>query len=63
MQGRAYRPGRKGRVSIAHGIRDSLHVRLAAPFEWRVENVMRKKEMGKDTAQKFVTDTDEKGMT
>jgi len=50
----------RGGVSIAHGIRDSLHVRLVAPFEWRVENVMRKKEMAKETAQKFVTDTDEK---
>jgi hypothetical protein len=31
-----------------------------APFEWRVDNVMMKKEMGKDIAQKFVTDTDDK---
>lgn len=50
----------RGGVSIAHNVRDSLHVRLVAPFEWRVDNVMRKKEMGKDIAQKFVIDTDEK---
>jgi hypothetical protein len=50
----------RGGVSIAHNVRDSLHVRVVAPFEWRVENVMRKKEMGKDIAQKFVADTDEK---
>ena len=50
----------RGGVSIAHNVRDSLHVRLVAPFEWRVENVMRKKEIGKDIAQKFVIDTDEK---
>lgn len=50
----------RGGVSIAHNVRDSLHVRLAAPFEWRVDNVMRKKEMSKDIAQKFVIDTDEK---
>ncbi|MDX9945771.1 MAG: cytidylate kinase-like family protein [Bacteroidales bacterium] len=50
----------RGGVSIAHNVKDSLHVRLVAPFEWRVDNVMRKKEMGRDIAQKFVTDTDEK---
>ncbi|MBN2665498.1 MAG: cytidylate kinase-like family protein [Bacteroidales bacterium] len=50
----------RGGVSIAHNVRDSLHVRLVAPFEWRVGNVMRKKEMSKDIAQKFVIDTDEK---
>ena len=50
----------RGGVSIAHNVKDSLHVRLVAPFEWRVDNVMRKKEMGKDIAQKFVTDTDDK---
>lgn len=50
----------RGGVSIAHNLRDSFHVRLVAPFEWRVENVMKKKEMGKDTARKFVIDTDEK---
>lgn len=50
----------RGGVSIAHNVKDSLHVRLVAPFEWRVENVMRKKEMGMDIARKFVMDTDEK---
>jgi cytidylate kinase len=50
----------RGGVSIAHNVKDSLHVRLVAPFEWRVDNVMMKKEMGKDIAQKFVTDTDDK---
>lgn len=50
----------RGGVSIAHNVKDSLHVRLVAPFEWRVENVMRKKEMGMEIARKFVMDTDEK---
>ncbi|MFZ2340461.1 MAG: cytidylate kinase-like family protein [Bacteroidales bacterium] len=50
----------RGSVSIAHNVKDSFHVRLVAPYEWRVDNVMRKKEMSKDIAQKFVTDTDEK---
>jgi cytidylate kinase len=50
----------RGGVSIARDIADSLHIRLVAPFYWRVENVMKKKEMNIDTAEKFVVDTDEK---
>jgi cytidylate kinase len=50
----------RGGVSIARDIKDALHVRLTAPFYWRVENVMRKKEMGLETAEKFVIETDEK---
>jgi cytidylate kinase len=50
----------RGSVSIAHDIKDSLHVRLVAPFLWRVENVMRKKEMNLETAEKYVLDTDSK---
>ena len=51
--------GRAG-VSIAHDIIDSLHIRLVAPFNWRVENVMKKKNMDIETAEEFVVDTDEK---
>jgi len=50
----------RGGVSIARDIKDALHVRLSAPFYWRVENVMRKKEMGLETAEKYVIETDEK---
>jgi len=50
----------RGGVSIAHEIADALHIRLIAPFYWRVGNVMKKKEMGIETAEKFVVDTDEK---
>ncbi len=50
----------RGGVSIAHNIADSLHVRLIAPFYWRVENVMKKKEMDIETAEEYVVDTDEK---
>ena len=50
----------RGGVSIAHNIVDSLHIRLIAPFYWRVENVMKKKEMNMETAEKYVVDTDEK---
>lgn len=50
----------RGGVSIAHEISDALHIRLIAPFYWRVENVMKKKEMNIEKAEKFVLDTDEK---
>jgi len=50
----------RGGVSIAHDIRDALHIRLVAPFVWRVDNVMKKKEMNLETAEKYVIDTDEK---
>jgi cytidylate kinase len=50
----------RGGVSIAHEIADALHIRLIAPFYWRVENVMKKKEMNIEKAEEFVVDTDEK---
>jgi len=50
----------RGGVSIAHSITDSLHVRLIAPFYWRVENVMKKKEMDIEAAEEYVVDTDER---
>jgi len=50
----------RGAVSIAHEMVDSLHIRLIAPFYWRVENVMKKKVMDIETAEEYVVDTDEK---
>ncbi|MFN8241013.1 MAG: cytidylate kinase-like family protein [Bacteroidales bacterium] len=50
----------RGGVSIAREITDALHVRLVAPFYWRVENVMRKKIMDVETAEEYVIETDEK---
>jgi cytidylate kinase len=50
----------RGGVSIARDIRDSLHVRLIAPFYWRVDNVMRKRNMGLEAAEEYVIDLDEK---
>ena len=50
----------RGGVSIAHDITNSLHVRLIGPFYWRVENVMKKKEMDIEAAEEYVVDTDEK---
>lgn len=50
----------RGGVSIAHEIKDSLHIRLTAPFYWRVENVMKKKQLSLEKAEEFCIDTDEK---
>ena len=50
----------RGGVSIAREIPDSLHIRLMAPFYWRVENVMKKKEMTIEAAEEYVVETDEK---
>jgi len=50
----------RGGVSIAHDVTDSMHIRLIAPFYWRVENVMKKKEMDIEAAEEYVVDTDEK---
>jgi cytidylate kinase len=50
----------RGGVSITNEITDALHVRLIAPFYWRVENVMKKKNLNIETAEEYVVDTDEK---
>lgn len=50
----------RGGVSIAKDIRDSLHIRLIAPFYWRVENVMKKKQMSIEAAEEYCIETDEK---
>ncbi len=50
----------RGGVSIAQNIPRSLHARLIAPFYWRVENVMHKKEMDISKAEEYVVETDEK---
>jgi cytidylate kinase len=50
----------RGGVSIANEMKDALHIRLIAPFYWRVENVMKKKEMDIETAEEYVVNTDEK---
>lgn len=50
----------RGGVSIAHEIKNSLHVRLVAPYDWRVKNVMKKKSFSMTEAEKFVKETDER---
>lgn len=50
----------RGGVSIASDIKDALHIKLVAPFYWRVENVMRKKNLNLEAGEKYVIETDEK---
>ena len=50
----------RGGVSIGQNIANALHIRLVAPFYWRVENVMKKKNIDIEAAEKYVVDTDEK---
>lgn len=50
----------RGGVSIAREITDSLHIRIIAPFYWRVENVMKKKQMTLEAAEEYCIETDEK---
>ncbi len=50
----------RGGAEIAREIKDSLHVRLVAPFNWRVDNVMRKKKMDAGKARDYVLLTDKK---
>ena len=53
----------RGGVSIAKDIKDALHIRLIAPFYWRVENVMKKKGMTLEAAEQYIIETDEKRFT
>jgi cytidylate kinase len=50
----------RGGVSIAKDIADALHIRIIAPFYWRVENIMKKMSMDIEKAEEYVVDTDEK---
>lgn len=48
----------RGGVSIAQGIKNSLHIRLIAPFYWRVENIMKKNKMDIEAAEEFILESD-----
>ena len=50
----------RGGVALTGSVKKALHVRLVAPFYWRVENIMKKKDLDIEAAEKFVVDTDEK---
>jgi cytidylate kinase len=50
----------RGGVSIARDIKDALHIKLVAPFDWRTQNVMKKKSLTIEMAEKYIIETDEK---
>lgn len=50
----------RGGVSLTRTVKSALHVRLVAPFYWRVENIIRKRDINIEAAEEFVVDTDEK---
>ncbi len=50
----------RGGVSVAHNIEDALHIRLIAPFYWRVQNIMKKNAIDISKAEEYVVDNDEK---
>ena len=50
----------RGGVALAGSVKKALHVRLVAPFYWRVDNIMKKKKVDIEAAEEFAIDTDEK---
>jgi cytidylate kinase len=53
----------RGGVAITHGYPDSLHVRLQAPFDWRVDCICEHKGITKAEAVPLVLDIDKKRAT
>lgn len=51
--------GRAGVVSTGD-IKGGLHIRLVAPFDWRVENLMKKRNMPREQMEKYVLESDRK---
>lgn len=49
----------RGGVSITQDMVNTFHARLVGPVGWRVDNVMRKKQMTKAKAEEYVIQTDE----
>jgi len=50
----------RGGVAITRDMSNALHVRLMAPRYWRLQNVMKKKEMISEKAEAYITETDAK---
>ncbi len=51
--------GRGGHI-IAKDIEHSLHIRLEAPLEWRIEKIVSRNNISTDEAFKFITETEKK---
>ncbi len=50
----------RGGVVFTHDVPNSLHVKLEAPLEWRVEQISRKHNISGDEARKYILDVDHK---
>ncbi|MFO7853617.1 MAG: AAA family ATPase [Bacteroidota bacterium] len=50
----------RGGVALTGSVKRALHVRLVAPFYWRVENIIKKKNLDIEAAEEFIVETDEK---
>lgn len=50
----------RGGVVITRDIPRSLHIKLMAPLEWRVQKIMKKMELSEEKAKEFVLDIDER---
>lgn len=50
----------RGGVAITRNIPSSLHIRLEAPAEWRMEKLMKKNGWDKETATRTMNDWDER---
>ncbi|HDZ41738.1 MAG TPA: cytidylate kinase-like family protein [Bacteroidetes bacterium] len=53
----------RGGVALTGSVKKALHVRLVAPFYWRVKNIMKKKKLDIEAAEEFIVDADEKRHT
>ena len=49
----------RGGVAIASNVTDALHIKLTAPFYWRVKNMMKKQQMTIETAEEYIINNDE----
>ena len=50
----------RGGVVFTHDVPNSLHVKLEAPLEWRVEQISKKHNISGDEARKYILDVDDK---
>lgn len=53
--------GRAGAVTTA-GIEGGLHIRLVAPLDWRVDNLIKKRNMPREQIERYVLESDKKRM-
>lgn len=57
IEGYAIIIGRAGNI-ICSDIEDSLHIRIDAPLEWRIKNIMRLRNITKEEALEYITESE-----